>query len=231
MYTTLMRSVGQTRYQELVEQHRQQFISQADFTQIAARGFNAVRLPIPWYCFGEIGPEPGPYLGCINYVDKAFDWAEEVGLGLLPVIAVSPGAPAEQTALVRDQGDFKAYREDLLDVLTALCKRYATRISFLGIEVADDPIAQVRRGLVLTDGVPLHSLRNYYRDAYEIVRDCAGDEALEALYFEASDAREGRTEETLRRFIREYVEANGLNVTAYQDPGWPPVSLTEGAAE
>ena len=177
----LMRSVGQTRYQELVEQHRQQFISQADFTQIAARGFNAVRLPIPWYCFGEIGPEPGPYLGCINYVDKAFDWAEEVGLGLLPVIAVSPGAPAEQTALVRDQGDFKAYREDLLDVLTALCKRYATRISFLGIEVADDPIAQVRRGLVLTDGVPLHSLRNYYRDAYEIVRDCAGDEALVVL--------------------------------------------------
>ena len=67
--------------------------------------------------------------------------------------------------------------------------------------------------------------------ASDIRRFCAGDEALEALYFEASDAREGRTEETLRRFIREYVEANGLNVTAYQDPGWPPVSLTEGAAE
>lgn len=178
---TLMASVGRHRYQELVERHREGFMSQSDFTQIASRGFNAVRLPIPWYAFGQQGPEPGPYVGCVTHVDNAFDWADEVGLGVLPVLAVSPGAPSEASSLVRNQGDFKAYREDLLNVIAALTKRYATRIGFLGIEVADDPVAQTRRGFTVTDGVPLHLLRNYYRDAYDTVRTIAGGDALVVL--------------------------------------------------
>lgn len=178
---TLIASLGRERYRKLVETHRGSFMSQADFTQIAARGFNAVRLPVPWYAFGRRGPEPGPYVGCLRHVDNAFDWAEEVGLGVLLVMAVSPGSPEERAALVRDQLDFKEYRADLLDVIAALSKRYATRIGFLGIEVADDPVAQVRKGFTLTEGVPLHTLRNYYRDAYETIRDMAGDEALVVL--------------------------------------------------
>jgi glucan 1,3-beta-glucosidase len=178
---TLISSIGRERYHQLVERHREQFMSQADFTQIAARGFNAVRLPVPWYAFGTLGPEPGPYLGCISHVDNALDWAEEVGLGVLLVLAVSPGSPEQRAALVRDQADFKAFREDLLVVIAALAKRYASRVGFLGIEVADDPVAQVRRGFSLTEGIPLHSLRNYYRDAYDTVRAEAGDEALVVL--------------------------------------------------
>ena len=114
-----------------------------------ATKLNAVRLPVPWYVFGASGPEPGPYVGCLTHVDDAFDWAEEVGLSVLPVLAVSPGSPDEAARLVRDQTDFKAYREDLLDVIAALSKRYASRVGFLGIEVADDPVAQVRRGFSL----------------------------------------------------------------------------------
>ncbi len=178
---TLISSLGRSRYQQLVERHRSSFLSQADFTQIASRGFNAVRLSVPWYVFGHRGPEQGPYVGCIQHVDNAFDWAEEVGLSVLIVMAVSPGSPEEAATLVRDQIDFKVYRDDLLNVIAALCKRYATRIGFMGIEVADDPVAQVRHGFTLTEGVPLHNLRNYYRDAYETVRSLAGDEALVVL--------------------------------------------------
>ncbi len=178
---TLILSLGQERYRNLVERHRDSFLSQADFTQIASRGFNAVRLPVPWYCFGRRGPQPGPYVGCISHVDDAFDWAEEVGLGVLVVLAVSPGTPGDGAGLVRDQVDFKEYREDLLDVMAALCKRYGTRMGFLGIEVADDPVTQVRKGFTLTDGVPMHSLRNYYRDAYDTVRTYAGEDALVVL--------------------------------------------------
>ncbi len=178
---SLIASIGHTRYQRLVERHRSTFLSQKDFTHIASRGFNAVRLPVPWYCFGRLGPEPGPYSGCVDHIDHAFDWAEEVGLGVLVVIDVSPGSADESSSLVRDQVDFREYREDLLDVIAALSKRYASRIGFLGIEVADDPVAQVRKGFTLTDGVPLHWLRNYYRDAYEVVRTHAGNEALVVL--------------------------------------------------
>ena len=109
---TLIASLGRDRYRQLVERHRADFMSQTDFTQIASRGFNAVRLPVPWYAFGTQGPEPGPYVGCVSHVDDAFDWAEEVGLGVLLVLAVSPGSPDETARLVRDQVDFKEYRED-----------------------------------------------------------------------------------------------------------------------
>jgi glucan 1,3-beta-glucosidase len=178
---TLISSLGHARYAELIARHREGFMSQKDFIQIAARGFNSVRLPVPWYVFGHDGPEPGPYVGCIEQVDDAFDWAEEVGLGVLVALAVSPGAPDEDRRLVRDQVDFKEYRTDLLDVISELAGRYASRIGFLGIEVADDPVAQTRHGLRLTEGVPLHSLRNYYRDAYAAIRAQAGNEALVVL--------------------------------------------------
>lgn len=178
---TLIKSMGRKRYRELVTRHRSDFMSQADFTQIAARGFNAVRLPVPWYAFGRSGPDCGPYVGCIKHIDNAFNWAEEVGLGVLLVLAVSPGNPEEDLRLVRDQADFREYRADLLDVMAGLAKRYATRIGFLGIEVADDPMAQVRHGLRMGDGVALHVLRNYYRDAYRVIRENAGDEVLVVL--------------------------------------------------
>ena len=32
-------------------------------------------------------------------------------------------------------------------------------------------------------------------------------------------------EETRTQYIRAYAEANGLNITAYQDYGWDPVEL------
>lgn len=178
---TLISSLGNERYHELVALHRDTFMAQSDFTHIASRGFNAVRLPVPWYVFGESGPELGPYLGCIDQVDHAFDWAEEVGLNVLLALAVCPGSPDESAALVRNQVDFKAYREDLLDVIAALAQRYATRMAFLGIEVADDPVVRTRKGFALTEGIALHSLRNYYRDAYQVIRAQAGDEALVVL--------------------------------------------------
>lgn len=178
---SLVTSLGRERYRQLVCRHREDFLSQADFTQIAARGFNAVRLPVPWYAFGEPGPEPGPYVSCMDHVDNALDWAEEVGLAVLLVLAISPGSPDERAVPLRKHGDFMSYRSDLLDVIAALCKRYASRVGFLGIEVADAPVAQARMGLTLTEGIPLHNLRNYYRDAYEVVRATAGDEALVVL--------------------------------------------------
>ena len=38
------------------------------------------------------------------------------------------------------------------------------------IELADDVVSQRRLGLTLTEGMPVHLLRNYYREAYELVR-------------------------------------------------------------
>ena len=172
---SLVASVGRDRYQELVKRHREKFLSQADFMAIAARGFNAVRLCVPWYAFGEAGPEPGPFLGCIGQVDAAFDWADEIDLKMVLVLGVTPGERTGESLLVRNRDDFRHYRDDMLLVLAALSRRYGLRASLAGIEVADEVMPQERRGLSLTDGVPLHVLRNYYRDAYDAIRGNAPD--------------------------------------------------------
>ena len=59
----------------------------------------------------------------------------------------------------------------------------------------------------------------------DIERFAAGDKELEEKYFAASDLLAGPQQEIRTRFIREYAEANGLGVNAYQDYGWDPVPL------
>ncbi len=59
--------------------------------------------------------------------------------------------------------------------------------------------------------------------AADIRRFSAGDRELEDAYFAASDLKANQQIRT--RFIRAYVEANGLDITAYRDYGWDPVEL------
>ena len=174
----LAATLGAQRYAELVRAHRAEFVTREDFVKIAARGFNAVRLPVPWYVFGEQGPAPGPYVGCIEYVDQALEWAEEIGLKVVFALAINPGAPHHDSGTAPDLADCHVPRREVLNVIYMLAKRYASRVGFFGFEPADDAVPQVRRGLMVTDGVPLHRLRNYYREAYELVRAAAGEDPV-----------------------------------------------------
>ncbi len=94
----LASSLGPRRYADYVRNHRATFVTREDFARIAARGFNAVRLPVPWYVYGDDGPEPGPYQGCVELVDEALEWAEELGLHVVFALAMSPGPRTPTTA-------------------------------------------------------------------------------------------------------------------------------------
>lgn len=174
----LVRAVGKKDYYDRLDTHRARFITQSDFRQIAARGFNAVRLPVPWYAFGDSGPHPGPFKGCIDLIDQAFDWADELGLKVLLGLAANPGAEGREVEFVGSHSDFHLYKDELLCVISALTRRYTSRMSFVGIEVADDPVMQQRRGLSVVPGVPAHLLRNYYRECYDAIRDIAGTDCV-----------------------------------------------------
>lgn len=173
----LVTALGSHAYAEVVRRHRDTFITAEDFSRIAARGLNAVRLPVPWYAYGADGPNPGPYVGCVDYVDRALEWAEEYDIKVVFVLDTHPGAPVPDDE-DQDVSDPRSVRERELDVISSLSKRYASRVGFFGIELADEVTPQVRHGLTLTDGAPVHFLRNYYREAYELVRAAAGEDPV-----------------------------------------------------
>ena len=175
----LIDTFGADLYREIVAEHRSTFITEEDFRLMARRGFNAVRLVVPWQVFGEEGPEPGPYLGCIEHVDNAFSWAERHHISILLALGISPGSPGEGDTMVSST---RGHREESLGVLAALARRYASASALYGFEVANEPVAQRRSGLFgMVEGVPLHVLRNYYRDAYVTVRAEAGDRPVVVL--------------------------------------------------
>lgn len=165
-----------SRYAELLERHRSTFIDEGDFARIASRGYDAVRLQVPWYVFGEAGPMPGPSEGCLDYVDRAFDWAEAAGIEVLLDVAVVPGTDSASPASFF--GDVASFRRAVIDVAAALASRYAERENFLGIEPIGAIKGRSRRGLSVVEGVPPHLLRNFYRDAYEAVREAAGTRSI-----------------------------------------------------
>ena len=173
-------AVATSRYNEMLERHRRTFVDEDDFARIAARGFDAVRLQVPWFVFGEEGPMPGPSAGCVEYVDAALDWAEAAGISVLLDVAVAPGADPSSPASFF--ADTRSFRTAMLDVTAGLAERYAERESFLGIEPIDEVRGRARRGLSLVEGVPPHLIRNFYRDAYDVVREVAGERPVLVLH-------------------------------------------------
>ena len=83
----LNRKVPAKKLRPLMKKHRDTYIEEADFAKIAAHGINAVRLPVPYFVFGD----RKPYSGCIEYVDQAMDYAEKYGLKVLIDLHTVPG--------------------------------------------------------------------------------------------------------------------------------------------
>jgi len=169
----LVRAMSEVEYRRLVTTHRKRFITRQDFERIAARGLNAVRIEVPWYVFGGKGPKADGRVGCIEQVDAAFDWAGECGIGVL--LAVIPDAELVHMAEMSSVGPVAERRRgSLLRVTAALAKRYAADDAFVGIELGGEPRMSRWRLLGSTDGVAAHVLRNYYREAYSLIRRVAG---------------------------------------------------------
>ena len=62
-----------------MKQHRDTNITEQDFIDLASHGINLVRIPVPYFVFGD---RP-PFIGCIEYLDMAFEWAQKHGIEVL----------------------------------------------------------------------------------------------------------------------------------------------------
>lgn len=137
----LNRKMNPAELKEKMKEHRDTFITEQDFAFIKEQGIWLLRIPVPYFIFGD---RP-PFNGCVEYLDKAFDWAEKYGLQILIDLHTVPGSQNGY-----DNGGLTGVCkwcknpeevEFALTVLERLAKRYGQRQGLYGIEVLNEPIS------------------------------------------------------------------------------------------
>ena len=180
-------------YEARIKIHRSEYISERDFATIRRIGLNTVRIPVPYFIFGD---RP-PFIGCIEELDKAFSWAEKYGLQILIDLHT---APLSQNGF--DNGGIcgvcrwsQTPKEVafVLDVLEKLAKRYGQRKGLFGITPINEPVSEemwekmgIQQRYVPVEpelaagsaGVKPEFLRQFYSDAYDRIRPNIKDDAF-----------------------------------------------------
>mgnify|MGYP000786302677 FL=1 len=143
--TDLCRLLPRDELLARLKKHRDTYITLGDFKWIKAHGLDTVRIPVPHFIFGDDSTFCDPYVPCIEYLDKAFDWAEETGLKILIDLHT---APDSQNGF--DNGGIcgvcKFWQKPenearVIKVLGMLSARYADRPALFGVQILNEPIS------------------------------------------------------------------------------------------
>jgi glucan 1,3-beta-glucosidase len=152
-----------TQAEAVLKIHRDNFITEADFAWITAHGLTAVRLPVGYWIFGD----EAPFVGGIEYVDKAFMWAEKYNLQILLDLHGAPGSQNghDHSGVIGKISWNKPENiEKSLKTIERLAERYKGRRALGGIELLNEPSWRNDR----------KNLRSYYEKGYETVRKHCG---------------------------------------------------------
>lgn len=175
--------------------HRSYYIQERDFKHIRAMGMNLVRIPVPHFIFGDCPPA----IGCIAYLDQAFDWAERYGLRILIDLHTAPDGQngLDNSGLT---GVVKWHLKPqniafVLSVLERLAERYAGRKALYGIELLNEPISDELLAQLApryrprhpeqaagSQAVPTEVLKDFYMQGYETVRKYCGEETAVVIH-------------------------------------------------
>lgn len=172
-------------YEARIKIHRSEYITERDFATIKKIGFNTVRIPIPYFIFGD---RP-PFIGCLEELDKVFAWAEKYELQILIDLHTAPlsqnGFDNGGICGVCKWSQTPEEVEFVLKLLEKLAERYGKRKGFFGITPINEPITEpMWTSMKVTERYPavdkelakgsapntLEFLREFYTNAYERVR-------------------------------------------------------------
>ena len=181
----LPRQLSREAYEARIKVHRSEYISERDFATIKRIGLTHVRIPVPYFIFGD----REPFIGCIEELDKAFAWAEKYGLKILIDLHTAPlsqnGFDNGGICGVCKWSQTPEEVEFVLNVLEKLAKRYGQREAFWGITPINEPITDpiwtimgvqdryvpVEPELAKGSGPnTMEFLRQFYSDAYDRIK-------------------------------------------------------------
>ena len=193
----LPRQLSREVYEARIQIHRSEYITERDFVSIKAMGMEAVRIPVPYFIFGD----REPFIGCIRELDQAFNWAERYGLEILIDLHTAPlgqnGFDNGGICGVCRWSQEPEEVEFVLSVLERLAKRYGTRKGLWGIEVLNEPITENAWKLMdVTSRYPaaepemaegsgpnsLEFLRDFYCRAYDRIRTYLPEEKYVVIH-------------------------------------------------
>ena len=138
----LPRQLDPAVYEARIKIHRSEYITERDFATIKKMDLDAVRIPVPYFVFGD----RSPFLGCIDELDHAFAWAEKYQIRILIDLHT---VPLSQNGF--DNGGicgvckWSQHPEEVdfvLDVLEKLAVRYGHRKGLFGITPINEPITE-----------------------------------------------------------------------------------------
>lgn len=181
----LPRQLSKEVYEARIKIHRSEYITERDFVNIKAMGMEAVRIPVPYFIFGD----REPFIGCIEDLDKAFNWAEKYGLQILIDLHTAPdGQNGSDNGGICGVCKWAQEPEEVefeLSVLERLAERYGKRKGLWGIEVLNEPMLEemwnvmdVQKRYPPVDpekakgSAPITKafIRQFYMDAYDRIR-------------------------------------------------------------
>ncbi|CAL9127224.1 unnamed protein product [Musa textilis] len=162
----LANGFGHEKAQEVLTNHRNNFITAEDFAFLSRHGINTVRIPVGWWIAKDPEP-PAPFIGgSLAALDRAFSWAKTHNLKCIIDLHAAPGSQngMEHSASRDGSVDWPTpdYISQTLDVIDFLSARYANHPALLGIELLNEPSAAA---------VSLDLLVSYYTRGYHIVRN------------------------------------------------------------
>ncbi len=152
--------------------HWDRFIRRDDFAWLAGVGIDAVRIPVGHWIFGppyphhcKYGADPHPFVtGGIDVLDRALDWAAQLGLRVVLDLHAAPGCQnGFDNGGIKDVCEWHTREEYLahsVDVLARLADRYRSAAALHAIEVLNEPRWDVPTDVILS----------YYRRAYDAIR-------------------------------------------------------------
>ena len=138
----LPRQLSPEVYEARIQIHRSEYITERDFATMKRIGLNTVRIPIPYFIFGD---RP-PFIGCIEELDKAFSWAEKYGLQILIDLHTAPlsqnGFDNGGICGVCKWSQTPEEVDFVLNLLEKLAERYGQRKGLFGITPINEPVTE-----------------------------------------------------------------------------------------
>ncbi|CAF3259932.1 unnamed protein product [Rotaria sp. Silwood2] len=174
-----MQHLGHSKGDSQFKQHRDSFITEQDFRDIAVGRMNVVRIPVGYWITGFDNSGGGDLNGwrmfapnAIDYLDRAIrEWAPRYNILVLISFHAAKGsqngmdhsAPSDPGK--SHWGNYPENVKNTLDAVEWLARRYKDDTAFLGIGLLNEP----------SGTTPESVLKQYYYDAYGRIRlfsDC-----------------------------------------------------------